>query len=64
VRYFHESDVDSAQRLAADTTALLREQGYSNLEVPDVAAQSLVNYSGKKPREGVLELWLDLPYRP
>lgn len=60
VRFFHESDGDKAAQLAKDTTAFLREQGFSERDVPDVEASSLVNFRGKKPREGVLELWLDM----
>ena len=63
VRYFHEDDSATAQRLAGDTTQALRNLGYEAHNVPDVVATSLVNYQGKKPRPGVLELWLELPSR-
>ncbi len=63
VRYFHEDDRASAQRLADDATQTLRKLGYTARNVPDVVVKSLVNYPGKKPSLGVLELWLELPQR-
>lgn len=59
VRFFHDDDKAAAMRLAEDTTRALREKGY--VDMPDVTAESFVAYSGKKPRVGVLELWLDIP---
>ena len=60
VRYFHDEDKAVAQRLAEDTNRAL-----VSLEYPDrkanVTARSLVSYRGKKPRLGVLELWLEIP---
>jgi hypothetical protein len=61
VRYFHEDDQDAAQRLAEDTTRILRQQGFAVRVLADIRAVSLVSYSGKKPRRGILELWLDIP---
>ncbi len=63
VRYFHNDDNATAQRLAEDTTRALRTLGYTARNVPDVVVKSLVTYSGKKPRLGVLELWLEIPPR-
>lgn len=59
VRYFHEDDHDAARKLAEDTNLALKKQGY--MKLPQVVAQSYVAYSGKKPRVGVLELWLEIP---
>jgi uncharacterized phage infection (PIP) family protein YhgE len=61
VRYFHDDDNAAAQRLAQDTTNALRALGYTARSVPDVTVNSLVAYRGKKPRAGVLELWLEIP---
>ena len=61
VRYFHEQDQPAAERLAADTTQVLRDQGYPDREELVVAAESYASYRGKKPRYGVIELWLELP---
>jgi uncharacterized phage infection (PIP) family protein YhgE len=61
VRYFHDDDNAVAQRLAEDTTSALRSLGYEDRSVPDVTVNSLVKYRGKKPRPGVLELWLEIP---
>lgn len=63
VRYFHDEDNAVAQRLAGDTTRALRGLDYSDRKAPDVAAKSFVSYQGKKPRPGVLELWLEIPRR-
>jgi len=59
VRFFHDNDKAAAMRLAEDTKRALRELGY--VDMPAVTAESFVAYSGKKPRMGVLELWLELP---
>jgi hypothetical protein len=61
VRYFHDEDNETAQFLAADTTHALRNLAYADRKPPDVVAKSFVSYSGKKPRPGVLELWLEIP---
>lgn len=61
VRYFHDSDKPAAQQLADDTTRSLRALGYTARTAPDVIVNPLVTYSGKKPRPGVLELWLEIP---
>ncbi len=63
VRYFHDEDAEGAKRLAEGTTRALRAQGYSENDVPNVTVRSLTAYRGKKPREGVLELWLDISRR-
>ena len=63
VRYFHDGDEATAQRLAEDTTHALRTLKYKAPNPPDVIVKSLVSYPGKKPRLGVLELWLEIPAR-
>jgi hypothetical protein len=63
VRYFNDDDEVTAQRLAEDTTRALRSLGYEASEPPDIVVKSLVNYPGKKPRLGVLELWVEIPAR-
>lgn len=56
VRYFHSGDEQAARRLARVATEQVASMGYPDLEV-DV--RDFTAYSSKKPREGVLELWLD-----
>ncbi|MGH6921465.1 MAG: hypothetical protein ACREJ0_27635, partial [Geminicoccaceae bacterium] len=63
VRYFHDEDGAVAERLAKDATEALRDQGYNAYAASDVVAESYVTYGGKKPRPGVLELWLEIPSR-
>ena len=63
VRFFHDDDKGTAQRLAEDMTRALRTLGYKAPKPPDVIIKSLVTYQGKKPRLGVLELWLEIPAR-
>jgi uncharacterized phage infection (PIP) family protein YhgE len=63
VRYFHDEDEKNAERLAEDTTRAFRTLGYTDRNIPDVVVNSLVTYPGKKPRLGVLELWLEIPPR-
>jgi uncharacterized phage infection (PIP) family protein YhgE len=63
VRYFNDEDEENAERLAEDTTRAFRALGYTVHNVPDVVVKSLVTYPGKKPRLGVLELWLEIPPR-
>lgn len=61
VRYFHDQDNEAAQRLADDTNRALRSLAYSDRKPPDITVKSFVSYRGKKPRSGVLELWLAIP---
>jgi hypothetical protein len=63
VRYFHDDDGPAAERLAKDTTEALRDQGYNADAASDVVVEPYVTYGGKKPRPGVLELWLEIPAR-
>lgn len=63
VRYFHDEDAETAKRLADDTTRALRELAYSDGEPPDIIAKPFSSYTGKKPRPGVLELWVEIPPR-
>jgi hypothetical protein len=61
VRYFHEADRPAAERLVTDTETVLAELGYGELKVKP---QPLTTWAGKKPRPGVLELWLSIPRLP
>jgi hypothetical protein len=63
VRYFHNQDKEAAERLANDTSAALRTLGYPERDALTVVAESFVSYTGKKPRPGVVELWLEIPPR-
>ncbi len=63
VRFFHEEDGEAAQRLAGDTDDALNSLAYEDSKAPAIAARSFVSYGGKKPRPGVLELWLEIPPR-
>ena len=63
VRYFHDKDEAAAQHLADDATRVLRGLGYLERKATTVTVRSFVSYSGKKPRLGVLELWLEIPPR-
>lgn len=60
VRYFHEEDKDAAQQLANDTTLALYNLAYPDQETERITAVSMVSYTGKKTRLGVLELWLEI----
>jgi hypothetical protein len=58
VRYFYDGDREEAERLAKDLAEIFRD-----LQLPsDEQAQviDLTAYSGPKPREGILELWVEL----
>jgi hypothetical protein len=61
IRYFHDKDEAAAKGLAEDTTSALLSLGYTDRKSPNVETKSLVSYRGKKPRRGVLELWLEIP---
>lgn len=63
VRYFHDKDEAAAQRFADDATRALHGLGYPERTATKVTASSFVSYRSKKPRPGVLELWLELPPR-
>lgn len=63
VRYFHREDKEAAERLANDTTAALRNLKYPERDALNVVAESFVSYRGKKPRPGIVELWLEIPPR-
>jgi len=58
VRYFHEADRTAALNLAKDTEAVLAELKYTE---QNVKVLILTAWTGKKPKPGVLELWLSLP---
>jgi len=57
VRYFYEQDQEAAQQLADDVNRALDSLTYPK-DRETISAKSLVYYRGKKPRPGVLELWL------
>lgn len=59
VRYFYEQDQEAAQRLANDANRALDSLTYPK-DRAAITAKSLVHYRGKKPRPGVLELWLEM----
>ncbi|MDZ4262597.1 MAG: hypothetical protein U1B30_09740 [Pseudomonadota bacterium] len=61
VRYFHEQDEVAAKKLAADTDSALKNLGYTTSSLASIEPMSFVSYKGKKPREGVIELWIELP---
>jgi uncharacterized protein YoxC len=63
VRYFYNQDRVAAENLAQDATRALRNLGYSISQVPNVEVKSLESYSGKKPSQGTVELWLEIPSR-
>lgn len=60
VRYFHDEDKGAAEKLAMRTSAQLSELGFSDTQL-DVKIVSLVSSPAKKPRSGVIELWLQIP---
>jgi len=53
----------AAENLAQDATRALRNLGYSISQVPNIEAKPFVSYSGKKPSQGTVELWLEIPSR-
>ncbi|GEM_PF-1513080 len=61
VRYFHDKDESAAQRLADDANRVLHGLGYLERKAITVTVRSFESYRGKKPRLGVLELWLEIP---
>lgn len=63
VRYFYTQDRVAAESLAQDATRALRNLGYSISQVPNIEAIPFVSYSGKKPSQGTVELWLEIPSR-
>ncbi|MEH6473252.1 MAG: hypothetical protein V7752_18610 [Halopseudomonas sp.] len=61
VRYFHDDDEAAAKRLVEDANRAIRSLGYPDRAATTITLKSLVSYRSKKPRPGVLELWLDIP---
>ena len=59
VRYFHTQDEKAAEKLAADTNTALEANGFGSIIV---SAKDSTNYP-KPPRQGVLELWVDISLR-
>jgi len=58
VRFFHPEDEDAAKELAESATRAIQAQGYKDLTI-DV--KDFTEFTGKKPRAGVLELWVGFP---
>ena len=63
VRYFYTQDKEAAENLAQDATRALRNLGYSISQVPNIEPKDFVSYRGKKPSQGTVELWLEIPSR-
>ena len=63
VRYFYTQDRVAAENLAQDATRALRNLGYSISQVPNIEPKDFVSYRGKKPSQGTVELWLEIPSR-
>lgn len=61
VRYFYPQDKKAAESLAQDATRALRNLGYSISQVPNIEPKDFVSYRGKKPSQGTVELWLEIP---
>lgn len=55
IRYFYDEDAEAAKRAAGEVNAVLAAMGYK----AEVKTKSLTGYSRTKPRQGVLELWLE-----
>ncbi|HMR32290.1 MAG TPA: hypothetical protein PKA13_23080 [Geminicoccaceae bacterium] len=60
IRYFYESDLAGANALAETVDAAMQRLGY---EIAPVTIVDLTGYRKLKPREGTLELWLEIPPR-
>jgi DNA repair exonuclease SbcCD ATPase subunit len=62
IRYFHDEDEAEAIRLAENMNRALANSEFRDHPARvDITARSFVSYRGKKPRPGVLELWLEIP---
>ncbi len=61
VRYFHSEDQEAAENLAEHTNRVLKNLRYPGRDKLKVQAKSFVSYRGKKPRPGVVELWIEIP---
>ncbi len=59
IRYFHETDKPIAEALVQELNACLALGGY----VTRVTLADFSSYAGKKNRQGVMEVWLELPLR-
>lgn len=55
VRYFFAEDARKAEQLAQDVNRILAAEGY----IAEVTAENFTSFPGKKPRGGILELWLE-----
>jgi hypothetical protein len=58
IRYYYDEDVPSAERLADATHQALIGMGYPG--EPPVKLTDLTGYRGQKPKQGILELWVEL----
>jgi hypothetical protein len=63
VRYFHIDDQSAAERLAEEANKSLSALGYPEDPKTIIKAKSFVHTTEKKPRLGVIELWLQIPER-
>lgn len=63
VRYFYDDDKEAAERLANSANKILNDLGYSKDENSNIEPKSFVDFTGKKPRQGVIELWLEIPIK-
>ena len=61
VRYFHSEDQKAAENLAKHANTALHSLGYLDSNKLKVSAESFVSYRRKKPRPGVVELWIEIP---
>jgi hypothetical protein len=61
VRFFYPEDAETARRLAWDAGDVMRSLGYN--PQPEIQVKSFTDYAGKKPKQGAIELWLELPPR-
>ena len=59
VRYFHPEDKTAAENLIDEINRELFRLDYLSKK-SKVKTKSLVKYSGTKPKQGVLELWLEI----
>ena len=62
VRYFYAADKIAADNLVADLKQALGQLQYEG-KITEVIPQDHIGYPGEKPRPGVIELWLEIPWR-
>lgn len=57
VRYYHAEDAEAAKKLGEATDQALKELGAS---ARATTVRDLTNWSGQKPKPGVIELWVEI----